>query len=38
MVLENQMSDGVSTAAIIPFHIFLPVDGVEWWYLGPEVL
>jgi hypothetical protein len=30
MVLENQMSGGVSTAAAILLHGFLPMDGVEW--------
>ena len=38
MVPENQMPDGVSTVAAIPLHGFLPMDVVEWWYVGPEVL
>jgi len=38
MVPENQMPGGVSTAATIPLHGFLPVDGVEWWYVGLDVL
>jgi hypothetical protein len=38
MVPENLMSGGVSTAAAIPLQGFLPTDGVEWWYVGPEVL
>jgi hypothetical protein len=38
MVPENQMPGGVSTAAIIPLQGFLPVDGVGWWYVGPDVL
>jgi hypothetical protein len=38
MVPENQMSGGVSTAAAIPLQGFLPVDGVGWWYVGPNVL
>ena len=38
MVLENLMPGGVSTAAAIPLQGFLPVDGVEWWYVCPKVL
>ena len=38
MVPENLMPGGVSTAAAIPLQGFLPVDGVEWWYVGPDVL
>jgi hypothetical protein len=37
MVPENLMSGGVSTAATIPLHGFLLKDGVEWWYVGPDV-
>jgi hypothetical protein len=38
MVPEYQMPGGVSTAATVPLHGFLPVDGVGWWYVGPDVL
>jgi hypothetical protein len=38
MVPEYQMSGGVSTAAAVPLHGFLPVDGVGWWCVGPDVL
>ena len=38
IVPENLMSGGVSTAAAIPLQGFLSVDGVEWWYVGPDVL
>jgi hypothetical protein len=38
MVLENLMPGGVSTSAAIPLQGFLPMDGVEWWYVGPDVL
>jgi hypothetical protein len=38
MMPENLMSGGVSTDAAISLHGFLPVDGVEWWYVGPDVL
>ena len=38
MVPENLMPGCVSTAAAIPLQGFLPVDGVEWWYKGPDVL
>jgi hypothetical protein len=37
MVPKYQMSGGVSTAAAIPLQGF-PVDGVRWWYVGPDVL
>jgi hypothetical protein len=37
-VPENLMSGGVSTIASIPLQGFLPMDGVEWWYVGLEVL
>jgi hypothetical protein len=38
MVPEYQMSGGVFTAATIPLQGFLPVVGVGWWYVGPNVL
>ena len=38
MVLEDQMPGDVSTAAAIPLHGFLPVGGIEWWYVGSKVL
>jgi hypothetical protein len=38
MVPEKQMTGGVSTAAAIPLHGFLPMDGVGWWHMGPDVL
>jgi hypothetical protein len=38
MVPEYQMPGSVSTAAAIPLQVFLPVDGVGWWYVGPNVL
>jgi hypothetical protein len=38
MVPENQMPGGVSTVSAISLHGFLPVDGIEWWYVGPKVL
>jgi hypothetical protein len=38
MVLENLMSGAVFTVTAIPLQGFLPVNGVEWWYVGPEVM
>jgi hypothetical protein len=38
MVPENLMLGGVSIAAAIPLQGFLPVDGIQWWYVGLDVL
>ena len=38
MVPKNLMPGGVSTVAAIPLQGFVPVDGVEWWFVGLEVL
>jgi hypothetical protein len=38
MVSEKQTPGGVSTVAAIPVQGFLPVDGVGWWYVDPDVL
>jgi hypothetical protein len=32
------MPSVVPTAAAIPLHGFLPVDGAGWWYVGSDVL
>jgi hypothetical protein len=32
------MLGGVFTVAAISLQGFLPVNGVEWWYVGPDVL